>query len=170
MGSANGPAKLPSQQTGVATVPSVTTAALIATESFGSLAGYGFSGWNETSRTLLRGNRVGSVNEPAELPSQRTGVNDNLLTRPGTASFLATPSSSLDVMNNKGDGQPESVIIPTIKSIGVSRTKNPDGTALTLPSPVATASDATAQTELVIACRFHHKLPFFLQTLTFLSS
>lgn len=170
VGSANEPAKLPSQQTGVVTVPSVTTAALIATKSFGSLAGCAFSGWNATSRTLLRQNIVGSVNEPAELPSRQTGVNDKLLTRPGTASFLAAPSSSLNVTNNKGTGQLESVVVaPTIKSVVVSRTKNRDGTALTLPSPVATASDATAQTKLVIACRLHHELPLFLQMLTLLS-
>ena len=144
-----------SQQTGVATVPSVTKAALIASKPFGSLAGYGLGGWNATSRTLLRENIVGSVNQPAELSSQPTGVNDNLLTRPGTGSFLAASTSSLNATNTKGAGQLGSVLVPTIKSIGVSRTKNPNGTALTLPFPVATASDPTAQNKLGIACRFH---------------
>lgn len=81
-------------------VTSAITASQIAITSAKPFTGIGSDGWNATLRTLINEKLVGSAKEPAKLLSQQTGVKDNLVTRPGTASSLAVPFHSSNATNS----------------------------------------------------------------------
>lgn len=165
----NTPSASPVQLVG--TGSSVATASLIATTLSKSFTGLGLSGWNATFRTLLKENIVGTANEPAKLLSQQTGVKDNLVTRPGTASGLAAasglavPSRYSNATNNIGARQLGSIVVATIDGVVVSWTNVYDGAALKTQAPVAIASDAAPKDDLVVTCKFHHEIHDLLQIL-----
>lgn len=136
---------------------------LIATRSSKSFPGLGLSGWNATFR--IREKLVGSANEPAKLLSQQTGVQNNIATRPGTASLLAAPSYSSNATNHIRARQLGSIVVATIEGVVVSWTNNYDGAALKTPTPVAVTSDTASREDLVVTCEFHHELQDILRIL-----
>ncbi|MCJ1466801.1 hypothetical protein MMC07_005421 [Pseudocyphellaria aurata] len=116
-------------------VPSEPTASLIAITSSKPFARLGMSGWNATSRTLLKENLVSSANEPVKLLSQQTGPKDASYTRPGTES-LAAQSCSGNVTNNISARQLGLIVTATIDGVVVSWKNMYDGAASTIPAPV----------------------------------
>lgn len=161
------------------TAPAVTTSSVVTISSFVSVpfskiaplasskpfTGLGLNGWNATFRTMRKEKAVGSANEPAKLLSQKTGVKDNLATRPGTVSLLATSSSSSNATNNIGARQLGSIVVATIDGAVVSWTNNYDGAGLTTSAPVVIPSDAAPQNDLVPTCKLHHELHHLLLVL-----
>lgn len=141
----------------IATVPSAATASLISITPSKPFSGLGLNGWNATFRTLIKEKLVGSANQPAKLLSQQTGVKENLATRPGTGSFLATPSYSSNATKNIEGRQLGSIVVATIDGVIVSWTNNYDGAALTTPTPVVIPSDVAPHDNLVVSCKFYRE-------------
>lgn len=139
------------------TVPSAATASLISITSSKPFSGLGLNGWNATFRTLIKEKLVGSADQPAKLLSQQTGVKENLATRPGTGSLLATPSCSSNATNNIERRQLGSIVVATIDGVVVSWTNNYDGAASTTPTPVVIPSDVAPHDNLVVPCKFYHE-------------
>lgn len=141
----------------IANAPSAAKASLVATTPSKSFNGLGLSGWNATSKTLLKEKVVVNANESAKLVRQQTGVKDSLATRPGAATLLATPSYSSNATNKIGVRQLGSIVVATIEGVVVSWPNNYDGAALTTPAPATVARNAASQDDLIATCKFHQE-------------